>query len=116
MDGQGREAEIDIFFDELPLFHVAGAKALHRFDDLPHEMFGRGSPRGHTDTANSLKPGRVDLPGVVDIGLSFGPGDVLNPSLDDRSRHMHLIAWAPSLPETEHLVSQVRDLISIEYA
>jgi hypothetical protein len=57
-----------------------------------------------------------ELPGVVDVGLSFRAGDTLHPSLDDRSRHMHVIAWAPSLSEVEELVSRVRDCVSLEYA
>lgn len=57
-----------------------------------------------------------EWPGVVDIGLSFQPGDLLEPSLDDRSRHMHLIAWSDSLSSLEDLVSRVRQSIRIDYA
>jgi biotin carboxylase len=55
------------------------------------------------------------LPGVVDLGLTFGVGDVLAPPNDDRSRHLHVIVMASSMTEVTALVTEVRRTVVVRY-
>jgi len=55
------------------------------------------------------------MPGVHELGLTFAVGDILQPPRDDRSRHMHLIAFAESRDALEALVDRVHQTITVRY-
>jgi len=56
-----------------------------------------------------------ELPGVVDAGLTFDPGDVLRPAADDRSRHGHLIVTGQNREELEVVRDKACRLLRVDY-
>lgn len=70
---------------------------------------------GRVEAVRGLEVAR-DLPGVVDVELNFRVGDLLETSVDDRTRHMHLICCSDSRAGLEELIERVRQCIQIDYA
>jgi carbamoyl-phosphate synthase large subunit len=71
-------------------------------------------PSGEVAAINGLDEAR-SLPGVIDLGLTFGVGDILDPPSDDRSRHMHVIATGSSLAEATSLVAEVERTVVVRH-
>lgn len=69
---------------------------------------------GRVDTIVGVEEA-LALPGVLDIGFTFMPGDVLRVAQDDRTRHGHIIAAGDSEDEVLKVVAAVRSLVKVHY-
>jgi biotin carboxylase len=55
------------------------------------------------------------MPEVLDISLSFEPGDYIEPPADDRSRHGYFIATASTRPALEMVSKRIRSTVQVAY-
>jgi biotin carboxylase len=72
-------------------------------------------PQGVVSAVRGVDSATV-VPGVIDVCVEAGPGDVIREVRDGRSRPGHLLVSGQTPDDVQRAIARVRDLVRVDYA